>query len=424
MSARCLLSRRTLGIALLSGGLSLLTGCPQRGSSEDIIKVGILHSQSGTMATHGKPTADAMLMAIDEINAQGGLLGKKIQPVIRDGKSDPANFAREAERLIVEERVKVVFGVANSASRRAVKPIFEKHNHLLIDPNSYEGLEQSPNILHTGSAPNQQIIPAIKWCFDNLGKRFFLVGSDQVLSRATSAMVHDQVSALKGEVVGEEYILWGNKEIKDIKPIIAKIVEMKPTVIINTINDDTTPIFFRELRKAGITPDKTSTMSFTLGERELRAMDHKSVAGDYVAWSYFQGQTSPENQDFVKRYRARFGADQALDDPTESGYASVHLWAAAVRAANSASPDLVLGALPNQSYTAPEGLVYVDAENNHVWRMARVGRIDADGNIDVLWDSQRALRPVPYPIYRSKADWESMLNDLYIGWKHSWVNRG
>ena len=422
MSAGCLLSRRAVKFALLSVGIWLLTGCPQKGASrEDVIKIGILQSLSGTMATEEKSTADATLMAIDEINAQGGLLGKQLQPVIRDGRSDAASSVREAESLIVEDRVKAVFGLINSASRRAVRPVFEKHNHLLIYSNSYEGLEQSPNILHTGSAPNQQIIPAIKWCFDNVGKRFFLVGSDDVHSRAINAMVQDQVAALKGEVVGEEYLLWGNKDPKSVKLLIDKIIEKKPTVIINTLNYDLTPVFFRELRKAGITPDKTPTMSFTLGERELRVMDHKSLAGDYLAWSYFQGQTNPENLDFVKRYRAKFGDDQAVDDQAESVYSSVYLWATAVRAAHSASPDLVLGALPNQSYNAPEGLVYVDAENNHVWRMARIGRIDASGNVDVLWDSQRVLRPVPYPIYRSKADWESFLNDLYIGWKHSWA---
>lgn len=398
------------------------TGCPGKKAGDEVIKVGVLNSFTGTVSLIGKPTAEATLLAIEEINQNGGLLGKKLVPVVADGRSDPATFTKESERLIVEERVKVVFGIVNSASRKTAKPVYEKHNHLLFYPLTHEGLEQSPNIIYLGSAPNQQIIPAVKWAFDNLGKRVFLVGSDLVYSHAANAMIQDQISALRGEVVGEEYILWGNQ---DVKEVVAKIVDKKPAVILSSITGDTNLAFFRELRKAGITSEKIPTLSFSLTERELRAMSNwRDMIGDYVAWSYFQSQTNPENTEFIKRYRAKYGADQVLDDPVEAGYFGVYLWAAAVKEAGSASPDSVRVALPNQSYLAPEGMVYIDSENGNVWRTARVGRIDNNGNFTMMWDSGRAIRPVPYPIYRTKAEWESFLNTLYLGWKRQWVNRG
>ena len=421
MTVKSRSAHQYLGRILITSCLLLIAACIKKGEqgSDGPIKVGVVHALTGTMALSAKPVADATLMAIDEINQQGGLLGRKIQPILVDGRSDPATFARESERLITEERVKVIFGFLNSASRKTGKPVFERHNHLLFYPLTYEGLEQSPNIIYTGAAPNQQVIPAVKWCFDNLGKRFFLVGSDLVHSRAVHAMIQDQVAALKGEIVGEEYILWGSKEAKSA---VDKIVAAKPTVILNTITGDSNLAFFRELRRAGVTPEKIPTMSFTIAERELRNLSVKEMVGDYAAWNYFQSQPNPENREFIKRYRARFGPDAVTDDPIESAYFGVYLWAAAVKAANSVSVDLVRGALPNQSFSAPEGLVYIDAENNHVWRTARIGKIDSDGDFDVVWDSQRPLRPVPYPIYRTKADWEKFLSDLFIGWKHQWAN--
>lgn len=400
----------------------LFFSCWKKSGPEDVIKVGVLNSYTGTLSMIGKPTAEATLMAIEEINQKGGLLGKKLVPVIADGRSDPATFTKEAERLIVEERVKVIFGIVNSASRKTAKTVFEKHNHLLFYPMTYEGLEQSPNVIYVGSAPNQQIIPTVKWAYENVGKRVFLVGSDLVYSRAANAMIQDQLAALRGEVVGEEYILWGSQ---DVKGVIEKIVERKPTVILNTINGDSNVAFFRELRKAGITPDKIPTLSFTLTEREVRSMNNgRDLVGDYVAWSYFQSQTNPENVEFIKRFRAKYGADQVIDDPSVSGYMSVYLWAGAVKEAGSASPDQVRTSLPNQSFAAPEGMVYIDSENGNVWRTARIGKIEQNGSFNVMWDSGRALRPVPYPIYRTRAEWESFLNNLYQGWKRQWVNRG
>ena len=225
--------------------------------------MGVLHSLSGTMAISEKSVVDATLLAIGEINEQGGLLGRKIEPVVADGKSDWPTFASEAERLIAQEEVSTVFGCWTSASRKTVKPVFEKHDHLLFYPVQYEGLEACPNIVYTGAAPNQQIIPAVRWCFEHLGRKFFLVGSDYVFPRTANEIIRDQLRSLHGEIVGEQYILLGSEDVQDA---VQSIVAAKPDVILNTINGDTNVAFFRELRAAGITPEKIPTMSFSIAD--------------------------------------------------------------------------------------------------------------------------------------------------------------
>lgn len=415
---RCgLLTAALLVAATALGG----AGCKKSDPGVEEIKVGVLHSLSGTMAISEKSVVDATLLAIEELNAQGGVLGKKIRPVVVDGRSDWPTFAHEAERLIVEEKVNVVFGCWTSASRKTVKPIFEKYNHLLFYPVQYEGLEQSPNIVYTGAAPNQQIIPAVKWAFDTLGKRFFLVASDYVFPRSANAIMKEQLAALRAEVVGEEYVLLGSKEVKGV---VDKIVQTKPAVILNTINGDTNVAFFAELRRAGITPDKIPTVSFSIAEDELRSMNVREMVGDYAAWNYFQSQPSPDNTEFVKRFKSKYGQERVTDDPMEAAYFGVHIWAQAVKSAGTAAVDEVRKAVPNQSYAAPEGLVYIDAENNHTWKSARVGKIGPDGQFTAVWDSQKAVRPVPFPIYRSKDEWQSFLDGLYNGWHGRWANPG
>lgn len=286
-------------------GLLIAVGCGawwQWGAKKQPIKVGVLHSLTGTMAISATSVCDATLLAIEELNAAGGVLGRRIEPVVADGKSDWPTFASEAERLITREHVAVVFGCWTSAGRKTVKPIFEKHDHLLFYPVQYEGLEQSPNIIYTGAAPNQQILPAVKWSFDHLGRRFFLVGSDYVFPRTANAIIKAQVTALGGEIVGEEYLRLGSSEAA---AVVQKIVQARPTVILNTINGDSNVAFFAALRGAGITPARIPTVSFSLAEGELRHMDARTMAGDYAAWNYFQSVDSPENRRFVEAFRAR-----------------------------------------------------------------------------------------------------------------------
>ncbi len=383
------------------------------------IRVGILHSFTGSLAMSEKSVADATLMAIDEINDNGGILDRKIEAVIVDGRSDWRHFMKMAEQLIVKEKVSVVFGCWTSACRKSIKPIFEQHNHLLIYPVQYEGLEESPNIIYTGAAPNQQIIPTIKWAFDNLGKRFFLVGSDYVFPRTANAIIKDQLSALGGEVVGEEYILLGSSNVENV---INKIVKARPKVIINTINGDSNIAFFREIRSNGITPDECPTISFSIGEDELRNLDPAQAAGDYAAWNYFQNIPSKINQDFVNRYQEKYGQDRVTDDPIEAGYIGVYLWAQAVTDARTDNIDKVRQAFKKQSLIAPEGRVHVDPDNQHIWKIVRVGKVRKDGQFDIVWSSIKPIQPIPYPGYRSKEKWDQFLNELYKGWGNKWSN--
>jgi urea transport system substrate-binding protein len=392
-----------------------------KGIGRQPVKVGVLHSLSGTMAISEKSVADATLLAIEEINRDGGLLGREIEAVVADGRSDWPTFASEAKRLITEEKVSVVFGCWTSASRKTVKPVFEEHDHLLFYPVQYEGLEQSDNIVYTGAAPNQQIIPAVKWCADHLGKKFVLVGSDYVFPRTANAIIKDQLTAIRGEVLAEEYILLGST---DVDRAVQRIVETQPDVILNTINGDTNVDFFKALRAAGITPDKIPTMSFSIAEDELRTLGVENMVGDYACWNYFQSVNTEENRRFVEAFRAKYGDDRVTDDPMEAAYFGVHLWAQAVRDAGTDEVREVRKALANQAFQAPEGIVYLNAENHHTWKTVRIGEIRKDGQFEIAWTSQGPVRPVPYPIYRSPSEWHAFLEQLYQGWGEKWANPG
>ena len=401
-------------MAILLGG----TGCG-KGAIGEPIRVGVLHSLSGPMAATERSVKDATLMAIAEINARGGLLGRRIEPIIADGKSDSATFSAEAERLITKERVKVVFGGWTSESRKTLKPLFEKYDHFLIYPVQYEGLEQSPNIVYTGASPNQQIIPAVKWCFDRGWKRLFLVGSDSLFSHAAHEIIKAQANALGGQIVGEEYLPPGTQ---DVTQAVQQVQVFKPDVILNTLTGDTNLAFFRELRRAGVTPDKIPTLSFSLGEQELTGVDPKIVTGDYGSRNYFQSITSEENTAFVKAFKKKYGADRVIDDPVEAGYFGVYLWAQAVEDAGTADVRAVRKTIQGQSFSAPEGVVYVDPETQHTWKTVRIGVIKEDGQFSIVWTSGKPVRPVPYPLTKLKAEWEKFMDDLYQSWGQKWEN--
>jgi urea transport system substrate-binding protein len=386
---------------------------------EASIRVGILHSMTGTLAISARPVVDATLLAIEEINAQGGLLGRKLEPVIADGASTSDAFAAEAERLITLEKVSVVFGCWTSSSRKAVGPVFEKHNHLLFYPVQYEGLEQSPNIIYNGATPNQQVMPAVSYALANFGPRVFLVGSDYVFPRTANEIIRDQVSALGGEVVGELYLPLGGK---NVAPMIDAIVPAKPDVILNTINGDSNIAFFRALREAGITPDRLPVVSFSISETELPELGAEAMAGNYAAWNYFQSVDTPENRAFLEKFRARFGAESVVSDPLEAAYFGVMLWAQAVRAAGSAEPAAVLAKIRGQGMHAPGGLAYIDGPTQHTWKYARIGRIRPDGQFDIVWSSDKPVRPMPFPLFRTRADWERWQKDLSASWGGKWVS--
>jgi urea transport system substrate-binding protein len=391
-------------------------------SVEAPIRVGILHSETGPLAISEKSMRDAELLAIDEINQNGGLLGRQIEPVKADGRSDPSVFAEEARRLIEREKVSVVFGCWASATRKSVRPIVEQAGHLLVYPNAYEGLEQSPNIVYTGAAPNQQVIPAINWCREVLkARKFFLVGSDYVWPHCVNEIVKDQLRALEAEVAGEYYIAFGSTG-PDVDDAVTAIKNAQPDVIVSTVAGDTNSPFYRGLKKAGIEPSRTPAISFGIAEDELRALPLGDMVGDYAAWNYFQSIDRAENRAFVQRFKAKYGGDRVTSDVIVAAYNSVCLWAQTVQENSTDQTDVVRKRMGGQSLNAPEGIISVDRETQHTWRPFYVGKIRSDGQFDVVWTLEKPVRPVPYPVSRSRSDWDRLVQTLYNSWDQNWFN--
>lgn len=407
-------------ITLLVVVLGVVAFVWSRVSGPGPIRVGILHSLTGSMSNSERSLVEAELLAIEEINARGGLLGRQVEAVIADGASDWPTFAREAERLITQEKVDVIFGCWTSASRKMVVPVVERNNHLLVYPLVYEGLEQSPNVIYTGAAPNQHVIPALKWSIDNLGPRIFLLSSDYVWPRTINAIMSDVLPSLGATVVGEQYVFFGST---DMGKAVAAITRAQPDVIISSVvGFDSNIALYRALREAGITPDEVPVVSFSVSEEELRTLNRERLEGQYLAYSYFQSVQSSENTAFVDRFRQRYGADRVTSDPIATAYFSVHLWATAVAEAGAAEVDVVRNAMLGQSYSAPEGIVSIDPATRHTWRSFSMGKVREDGQVDLVWTTGKPIRPVPYPSSRSHAAWDAFLTDLQEGWGGAWAN--
>lgn len=414
MTRRRLVGGILLGAALLGAGVWF--GLNRKPPP---VRLGLLHSLTGPMAISEKPLVDAELMAIQELNDAGGVLGRPIEAVVADGASDWSKFALEAERLITAEKVTGIIGCWTSACRKTIRPVVEKYDSLLIYPMAYEGLEISGNLIYTGLAPNQQIVPALKWSLDNLGRRVFLVGSDYVWPHAVNEIIRDQIGALEGQIVGEEYVFFGSQ---DVTALIAKIREAKPSVVISTIAGDSNFAFYRSLRQAGLDPQHCPVVSLSIGESELRALNATDVSGHYSAWGYFQSIRRPENQAFVQRFRARYGMDRVTSDVVEAAYFSVLLWGKAVEQAGVTDIQQVRELMLGASINAPEGVVTVDPSTRHTWRSFNMGQIRPDGQIDIIWAAEHPIRPVPYPRTRSRMEWDHYLGRLYQGWGNSWAN--
>lgn len=359
----------------------------------DTVKVGILHSLSGTMAISEVTVKNAELMAIKEINAKGGVLGKKIEPVIEDGASDWPTFAEKARKLISEDKVATVFGGWTSASRKAMLPVFEELNGLLWYPVQYEGLESSPNIFYTGATTNQQIIPSVDFLLEKGKKKVFLLGSDYVFPRTANKIIKAQLAAKGGEVVAEQYTPLGHT---DYTTIIAKIKEAKPDVVYNTLNGDSNVAFFKQLKDAGITSKDLMTVSVSVAEEEVKGIGPDYLTGHLVAWDYYQTTDTPENKTFVENFKKEYGADSVTSDPMEAGYVAVYLWAAAAEKAGSFDVDKVKAAAKGIEFNAPEGKVTIDGDNQHIYKTVRIGEIQADGQIVELWNSGGPVKPDPY----------------------------
>ncbi len=376
----------------VAGCCALLVSSPSF-AQDQTVKVGVLHSLSGTMAISEDTVKNATLLAIDQVNASGGVLGKKIVPVIEDGSSDPAIFSQKAQKLIQEDKVVTVFGGWTSASRKAMLPVFERFHSLLWYPVQFEGNECSSNIMYSGAQPNQQILPALDYAFQAGKKKVFLLGSDYVFPRTANLILKKHILKNGGTVSGEEYVPLGGT---DFSAIITKIKIAKPDIVFSTVNGDSNVSFFKQLSAAGITQAQLPVMSFSIAEQEAKAMGPSLVNGSYTAWNYFQSLPNAKNKAFIAAYKAKYGQDAVLDDPMVHGYIDVLIWAAAAKKAGSFDPNAVRKAATQLAALAsPLGDIKF-AENQSLYQTAYVGQLLPDGQVKVLWQSKGALHPDPY----------------------------
>jgi ABC-type branched-subunit amino acid transport system substrate-binding protein len=358
-------------------------------------RVGVLFSQSGVTGAIEETQLKATLLGISEINDAGGVNGREIVPIIYDPVSSTELYAHYARKLLIEDRITTIFGCYTSTSRKAVLPLVERVNALLWYPTRYEGFEFSPNIIYTGSSPNQNTIELINYLTALHGNRFYLIGTDYCYPRRTNRIVRDMVCGQGGSIVGETYLSFGADQ-HDFRPIIREIRDLKPDVIFCTIVGQAISYFYQAYADAGFEPGKMPIGSLNTSEAELRLMGKDVGQGHITAATYFENVSNPENDRFVRMFKKRFGDDESTNMCAESAYFQVHLFAEAVAEINSMETDLLRPAILGREIAAPQGRVGIDYKSNHAELWTRIGRADALGGFDILRESAVALRPDPF----------------------------
>lgn len=374
-------------------------------TSGDTIKIGLLNSLSGTMAISEVTVRDSLQLAVEQINEDGGVLGKQIEAISEDGASDWPTFAEKAEKLIQEDGVAAVFGGWTSASRKAMLPVFESNESLLFYPVQYEGLEASPYIFYSGATTNQQIVPALDYLKDQGTESLFLVGSDYVFPRTANKIIRAYADANDIEILGEEYTPLGSTEFGTITN---KVKEAGADAVFNTLNGDSNVAFFKQYRAAGLGPDSMPVLSVSIAEEEVKGVGIDNLVGQPVAWNYYQTTEGEANEEFVAAFKAKYGEDRVTSDPMEAAYTSLFLWKAMVEKAESFDPEDVKDAADGTTFEAPEGLVTVDGENQHIYKTSRIGKVGSDGLITEVWNSGEPIKPDPY---LTGYDWADGLSD-------------
>jgi len=377
-------------------GDTAASGAPAASScvdtSGDSIKLGFINSLTGPMAISEKTVSAVLHMAADEINADGGILGKQIKPVQEDGATDWPTFAEKTGKLLTEDCVAAVFGGWTSSSRKAMKPVVEENNGLLFYPVQYEGLESSKNIYYTGATTNQQILPAMEFLAAKGVKTLFLAGSDYVFPRTANAIIKLYAADLGIKIVGEEYV---PLDKDDWTTQVSKIVAAKPDFIFNTINGSSNVGFIKAYTDAGLTAKTTPIISVSIAEEEAPNMG-APVTGQYAAWNYFQSVNTPANADFIKRWVAYDGPSDVTSDPMEAAYDSLYLYKAMVEKAGSFDVDAINAVSDGITFNAPEGTVTVNGKNHHISKPGLIGQINAQNQFDIVWSSDGVIEPDPY----------------------------
>jgi urea transport system substrate-binding protein len=387
------------------------------------IKVGILHSLSGTMAISETSLKDVALMTIDKINAEGGVLKRKLEPVVVDPASNWPLFAEKAQELIQKEKVAVTFGCWTSVSRKSVLPKFEELNGLLFYPVQYEGEESSFNVFYTGAAPNQQAIPAVEYLMSAKGggaKKWVLLGTDYVYPRTTNKILR---YFLKGKNVSEENIMekytpFGHADYQTIVADIKKFAAGTPTAVVSTINGDSNVPFYKELANQGLKASDIPVVAFSVGEEELRGIDTKPLVGHLAAWNYFMSIDTPENKQFIADWKAYVkaknlpdGDKRVTNDPMEATYIGIKMWAQAVEQAGTTDVNAVRQAIGYQVVRSPAGFnIPMDAKNHHLHKPVFIAEVKGDGQFQVVWKTEGPIRAQAWSPYipesaKKVADW-------------------
>src|SRR3981189_3068649 len=404
MSRRTLLKTAAVGVLITA-----VSAWMPQALAADTIKVGILHSLSGTMAISETSLKDVALMTIDEINAKGGVLGKKLEPVVVDPASNWPLFAEKARQLLTQDKVAAVFGCWTSASRKSVLAVFEELNGLPYYPVQYEGEELAQNVFYTGAAPNQQAIPAVEYLMSKEGggaTRFFLLGTDYVYPRTTNKILRAflKVKGIPESDIAETYTPFGHSDYQTIVAQIKAFGARGPTAQGSTINGDSNVPFYKELGNQGLKATDIPVVAFSVGEEELRGIDTKPLVGHLAAWNYFMSLKNKQNAQFIAKWKAYVkknklpgGDGRVTNDPMEATYVGIHMWAQAVRKAGSTSVDAVRKAMAGQTFAAPSGYTpKMDEQNHHPWKPEMIGEVQGNGQFDVVWKTDKTIRAQPW----------------------------
>ncbi|AZP13207.1 urea ABC transporter substrate-binding protein [Undibacterium parvum] len=407
MSRRMILKASALGAMTLVANVWM-----SQAMAADTIKVGILHSLSGTMAISETSLKDVALMTIAEINAKGGVMGKQLEPVIVDPASNWPLFAEKARQLISQDKVAVVFGCWTSVSRKSTLPVFKELNSLLFYPVQYEGEELEKNVFYTGAAPNQQAIPATEYLMSKEGgaaKRFVLLGTDYVYPRTTNKILRAYLKSkgVKDTDIDEVYTPFGHSDYQTIVANIKKFSAGGKTAVISTINGDSNVPFYKELGNAGLKATDVPVVAFSVGEEELRGVDTKPLLGHLAAWNYFQSVKNPANDEFIKKWKAYAVAQKlpnastvVTNDPMEATYVGINMWKQAVEKAKSTDTDKVIAAMAGQTFKSPSGFTLtMDATNHHLHKPVMIGEIKGDGQFSVVYKTKAPIRAQPWSPY-------------------------
>ncbi len=410
------------GSVVAGAGLATGFGLPNvlTAQQKTPIKIGVLHSLSGTMAISEVSLRDVVLMAVDEINAKGGVLGRQLQPVVVDPASNWDLFAEKAKQLLLQDKVAVVFGCWTSVSRKSVLPVFENNNGLLFYPVQYEGEECSRNVFYTGATPNQQLIPGAEYLMSKEGggyKKFYLLGTDYVFPRTANKILRAFLLAkgVPADNIAEEYTPFNHQDYQTIVGKIKRFSSGGSAAVLSTINGDSNVPFYKEFSNQGLRSENAPIMAFSVAEDELRGMDTGALVGHLAAWNYYQSVDAPQNRKFVNAFKEYAqkknlpgGAKRVTDDPMEAGYFGAYIWKQAVEKAKSIDVDPVRKAVYGQEFLAPGGKIKMHENNHHAYKPVLIGEILKDGQFKIVSRTKGLVEPEPWSKYTSAdkgCDW-------------------